>query len=216
MVPLPACSAVSVVPPLPDWTGQTCVIVASGPSAAGVPLEKAKGRARFIAINNSWVLAPWADLVYGADYKWWKSVNSLPEFGGLKMAGEKRASEEFEFVKYLQVSRDDRLDLSADLKVGSGSNSGFQMLNAAAVKFHCKKIILVGFDMRLDKGLHWHGAHPKGMNNPSERNIGRMRRAVDGAAKVLTGLGVTVINTSGESALQNYPKMDFMDALEWA
>jgi len=178
-----------------------------------VPLERARGRARFIAINNSWALAPWADLLYAADYKWWKSVDGLPEFRGLKMAGEKRAREEFEGIEYLAVSRDDRLDLSADLKVGSGSNSGFQMLNAAAVKFHCRKIILVGFDMRLDMGLHWHGPHPKGMNNPSERNIGRMRRAMENAAKPLAALGVTVINASPVSALENYPKMAFEDAL---
>lgn len=182
-----------------------------------MPLEKAKGQARFIVINNSWILAPWADLLYAADYKWWKSVDGMPEFGGLKMAGEKRASEEFEFVKYLQVStKDDRIDLSPDFKVGSGSNSGFQMLNAAAVKFHCRKIILVGFDMRLDKGLHWHGAYPKDMNNPGPNNIGRMRRSVDNAARVLAGLGVTVINASAVSALENYPKMDFMEALQWA
>lgn len=178
-----------------------------------MPLERARGRARFIAINNSWALAPWADLLYAADYKWWKSVDGLPEFRGLKMAGEKRAREEFEGIEYLAVSRDDRLDLSADLKVGSGSNSGFQMLNAAAVKFRCGKIILVGFDMRLDMGLHWHGPHPKGMNNPSERNIGRMRRAMENAAKPLAALGVTVINASPVSALENYPKMAFEDAL---
>jgi hypothetical protein len=41
----------------PDWRGETVVTVAGGSRAATVNLECAKGRAKFIAINDSWKLA---------------------------------------------------------------------------------------------------------------------------------------------------------------
>jgi hypothetical protein len=51
---------------------------------AGVDL--AKGRAKVIAINNSWRLAPWADALYGCDYTWWHANRGVPEFAGLKIS----------------------------------------------------------------------------------------------------------------------------------
>jgi hypothetical protein len=62
----------------PDWHGETAVIVASGPSAAGVNLECAKGKAKFIAINDSWRLVPWADALYAHDHAWWEVWNGVP------------------------------------------------------------------------------------------------------------------------------------------
>jgi hypothetical protein len=96
--------------------------------------------------------------------------------------------------------------------VGDGGNSGFQALNLA-VQFGAQKIILVGFDMRLDRGTHWHGRHPPGLNNPNEHNMVKWRKVLDGSAAHLQALGVTVINASPLSALTAYPKMTFAEAL---
>lgn len=68
--------------------------------------------------------------------------------------------------------------------------------------------------MRTDKGLHWHGNHEKGLNNPTKDNVARWRRVTDAAAPLLDALGVTVINCSPISALQSYPKMTLEQALE--
>mgnify|MGYP002145968013 CR=1 FL=1 len=145
----------------PDWSGETCIIVASGPSAAAVPLEQAKGKAKIIAINDSWRLCPWADVLYGCDVKWWQQNKGLPGFAGMRLAGEKRAAEDYNGIHHIRVMHfDDRLHLDEKGTVGCGGNSGFQALNLA-LQFGCTRIILVGYDMRLDKGLHWHGAHPK-------------------------------------------------------
>ena len=197
----------------PSWAGETCVIVASGPSAKTVPLELGRGKARFIAINTSWKLAPWADILFACDHSWWKQYNGCPEFEGLKLTTDARASAEFSGVRHVKCRKpEDRLILRPLNTVGWGSNSGFQCLNLA-VQFQCAKIILVGFDMRIDKGLHWHGRHPGDMSNPSSRNIGRWRRAVDNAAGVIKDTGTRVINCSPDSALKAYPKMTFEDAL---
>jgi hypothetical protein len=197
----------------PDWTGQTGVIVASGPSAKDVPLELARGVARFITINSSWQLAPWADVLYGCDFAWWRSVGGCPEFLGLKISQDRRAINEAWGIKKIDLKRgDNTIEFERPGIVGWGSNSGFHSLNLA-IQFGCSKILLVGYDMRLDGGLHWHGSHPKGMNNPNITNIAIMRSAVDGVAKSIAERGIRVINCSPVSALENYPKMEFAEAL---
>lgn len=197
----------------PDWNGETCVIVASGPSAQEVPIDVAIGGARFMAINTSWRLAPWADILFACDASWWDHAKGCPEFAGIKLTIDKAASARFPDVRLVNCRKpDDRLVVDEPGTVGWGGNSGFHCLNLA-VQFGCSKIILVGFDMRIDAGLHWHGRHPERMSNPNRNNVERWRRAVDGAARVIEPLGVKVINCSPISALRNYQKMTLTEAL---
>jgi len=198
----------------PAWEGQTVVIVASGPSAKTMPLESAKGQARFIAINTSWKLAPWADILHACDLSWWDHVKGCPEFEGLKLTVDRKAAEKYPDVHLVNCRKpDDRLFLEPLNTVGWGGNSGFHALNLA-VQFGCRKIILVGYDMTVAAGLHWHGAHPEGLNNPRAPNVERWRRAVDNAWHVIEPLGVKVINCSAISMLRKYPKMTLQAALE--
>lgn len=116
-------------------------------------------------------------------------------------------------IKIVEVDRaKDRLLVMEFAKLGWGGNSGFHAINLA-VQFGVRKIILVGYDMRLDKGMHWHGKHPSACNNPTDGNVARWRRAVDGMAPSLFALGIKVCNTSPISRLENYPQMTFEDAL---
>lgn len=76
-----------------------------------------------------------------------------------------------------------------------------------------EKIILVGFDMRLDLGIHWHGRH-KELNNPVTGNVERWRRVIDDASETIAALGIRALNVSPVSALQAYPKMSLSEALK--
>lgn len=96
--------------------------------------------------------------------------------------------------------------------IGWGGNGGFHALNLA-VQFGVKKIILIGYDMRLDLGVHWHGPHPEKMGNPTDGNVARWRRVIDEAALTLEGLEIEVVNCSEISALKSYPKMNLERAL---
>lgn len=197
----------------PCWAGGTAVIVASGPSAKDVPIERARQVAHVITINSSWQLAPWAEVLYACDYSWWRSVNGCPEFRGLKLSQDVRAIKEPWGIKQVWLRRGfNSIEFDKLGTVGWGSNSGFHCLNLA-VQFGCSKILLVGYDMHLDGGVHWHGPHPKGLNNPKPNNIEIYRRAVDGVAKQISERGIRVLNCSPVSALQNYTKMDFVEAL---
>src|SRR5262245_16545450 len=100
--------------------------------------------------------------------------------------------------------------------VGAGGNSGSQCLNLA-VQFRPKLILLVGFDMRIDLGEHWHPRHYPPLSNPHPNdNLPRWRKAIDGVAADLSALGVRVINCSPVSALKAYPKMSIEEALNGA
>lgn len=197
----------------PSWGGETCILVASGPSAKNVPLEIARGKARFIAINSSWQLAPWADILFGCDFLWWEAVDGCPEFKGLKLCLERRAVDKPWGIRKVNDRRpDDRMVFDELGTVGWGGNSGFHAYNLA-VQFGCAKIIFVGYDMQVNHGIHWHGLHPGDLHNPNRGNTERWRRAVDAPAKMVADRGIKVINCSPVSALRNYPKMTLEEAL---
>lgn len=200
----------------PDWRGDKCVIVAGGPSAGEQDYELVhETGAKTIVINNAHKLVPWADVLFACDLAWWKRYGPALVFDGLRLSTDKNSCEPRQPWGVQQVMLDrpsDKLNLARYNCVGWGGNSGFQALNLA-VQFGCHKIILVGYDMTTRHGLHWHGPHPTGMNNPTEINVQRWRRAIDAAADDLEPLGIEVINTSEISALTRYSKMSLREAL---
>jgi len=199
----------------PDWDGETVAIVASGPSAKKAGVELLQGKARVITINESWRLCPWADVLYACDEKWWKLHDGVKFFQGLKICAEQEACKLYKDVKQIFVPdvRSDGLKFDQSGVVGAGGNSGFQALNLA-VQFGGKRILLVGYDMRVDLGEHWHASHPMPLSNPHPNdNLPRWRRALDGAAGCLKEKGVAVVNCSMVSTLTAYPKMTIEEAL---
>jgi len=184
--------------------------VASGPSSVREPfhLLQARRDIKVVAINTSFQLVPWADVLYSCDLKWWEFYKGVPEFTGLKVVHEKAAVAKFPDLKRVDVARfGNELLVKTPGLLGAGGNSGFQALNLV-VQFGVKHIILIGYDMRVDYGTHWHQRHPYPLSNPDAAgNIPRWRKSVDGAARKLAELGVTVVNCSMVSELVAYPKM---------
>lgn len=200
-----------------DWCGEACAIIASGPSAKAANVEQLRGRIKVFAIKESAVtLCPWADVVYGCDLHWWIHRRGLPTFNGLKLAWHDGVSQRFPDVKRIVIKDKmlDRLLTDQPGVVGSGGNSGFQALNIA-VQFGAARILLVGFDMHGNGGLHWYGRNnwAKG-NNPSESNFRRWRKALEGSAPVLADLGIEVLNASPLSALKTFRRATVAEALE--
>lgn len=112
----------------------------------------------------------------------------------------------------MRIVKDDDSFQHQPGRVGWAGNGGFHMLNLVA-QMRPRTILLVGFDMRVDRGVHWHGQHPAGMNNPTARNVERWRRCTDAAAPAIAALGVAVRNCTPGSALTAYPFMSFEEAL---
>lgn len=165
-------------------------------------------------INQSWQLCPWADVLYGCDGAFWKCFHGVPDFAGLKLAHETEVTAQYIDIHKIDVETHDYIIVERPAAVGSGGNSGFQALNLA-VQFGSRYIILVGYDMRRDFGIHWYGENRgPGMRNPEQRHFLQWRRAFDNSATILKDLGVTVVNVSDVSTIQAFPKMTFEEALQ--
>jgi hypothetical protein len=96
--------------------------------------------------------------------------------------------------------------------VGYGGNSGFHAVNLA-LQFGAARIVLVGFDYRVDRGVHWHGRHGGRLNNPTELITRRWRARLDATAPTFTRLGIEVINASEHSTLTAFPKRPLLEAI---
>lgn len=88
--------------------------------------------------------------------------------------------------------------------IHTGGNSGYQAINLLW-HFGVSRILLLGFDM---KGGHWHGKHPRGLNNYSPHHdwVQRFR-------PLAAELDIEVINCTPGSALDAFPVMRLEDAL---
>lgn len=199
---------------MPDWSDKPIIILASGPSAKDAPFDIIEDRARVIAVNNSWTLYPRSDALFACDYEWYKANRGAPDFAGLKITSDNRTLHRWPEVKYAKRIRGyDTILVSQKGVIGWGGNSGFQAINLA-VHMGAKKIILIGFDMRIDKGLHWHGRHEGRLSNPTTGAVDRWRRVTDAAYAQLSSLGISAYNCSPVSELAAYPKVSLEEALD--
>jgi hypothetical protein len=201
----------------PDWTGKAVAIIASGPSTKQAGVDRLKDRLPVLAIKTNVEIAPWAEVVYGCDFPWWRAANGLPDFRGLKAAYDPRACDQFGCARVLIPDKlGNRLLFDEVGTVGAGGNSGFQALNLAA-QFGADRILLIGFDCHDRRGVHWYGRNTGyQMSNPDEDNFRRWRTAFDGAAKTLAERGVDVVNASAISDLKGFRRGSVADTLtEW-
>ena len=84
------------------------------------------------------------------------------------------------------------------------SNSGAQAINLA-VLWGAKRLLLVGFDMKTDKGKrHWFGDHPGHLHKASD--YADWLRKYEVIARDLKKMGVECINCSMNSALECFEK----------
>lgn len=188
------------------WPDSTVVCLGTGPSLTDDDVNACRGRARVIAVNDAYRLAPWADVLYACDAKWWRYHKSVPSFTGLKFALEDcewQAGASSPGVQVLENTGEFGIEL-APTGLRTGRNSGAQAINVA-VHLGAARVILLGYDMGYVKGQpsHFFGEHPKSIaGGPSYASfIPGFARMV----KPLAQLGVEVINCSRRTALTTFP-----------
>ena len=204
-----------------DWRGECVAIVGAGPSAKTAGVEKLKDRIHVIAINESYRLCPWAEILYSCDADWWKlRAVEVANFPGIKLTLDDPANPiHFEGINKLKIAKHNNSEWINDFRfdvpgvVGSGGNSGFQMVNLAA-QFGATGIALVGIDMRHSGDVHWHGRHPSPLRNPDVGQFLQWRKHLDGHAHKLFARGIDVVNCSHFSALTAFPTLTINQMLE--
>lgn len=196
----------------PVWSGQTVVCVASGPSLAPAQLDRVRGLP-MIAVNDCYLIAPWADICYFADAKWWEWHKKRAEFTAF--AGQKCSiwssgnAVGDPSVFLLRNAGGEGLSTEPG-SICTGSNSGHQAINIATLN-NPKRVLLLGYDCRAGAGgrKHWFGDHPDRSEPPYSVILPRFATIVPAAKK----LGIEIINCTPGSALKCFPQADLASVL---
>lgn len=211
------------------WPGEEFVVIAGGPSVLGVDLSvvrnaQREGRVRVVAVNNSYLIFPSADVLFFMDAKWYgwhKDREEFRGFGGMKVTVDKgclgREEGRDEGLIVVEQAGQYGLSLRSD-RMFTGFNSGYCAINLC-VLLGGRAIYLLGFDMKMGQGRggsedkseesrsrlrsHWHDGHP----DPLLPGVfdGVMLPAFDSLPSPLREAGVRVVNCSENSALRVFP-----------
>lgn len=200
---------------LPDWSGETCAAVASGSSATPEVVDRLRGRCRVALVNNGYQLAPWADMLYASDPRWWEKHPEARKFSGIKVTAKEEPARLYGLNLVTLIGSidtdDDRFSVEVPGAVARGGNSAFQLVNIL-VQAGVRRLMLVGFDF---VGKHWHEDHPLPLKNPSPHTLEKWRRRFDANEPTLRSLGVDVLNVSSVSVLRSYRRATIDEALAW-
>lgn len=154
----------------PGWQGEDCFIVAGGTSVKPELVARLKGRpnSKVIVINSSYAVAPWADILFFGDDRWWRHEMierpaALLAFAGqMVTVGRYVRHDRLWHMHKVVPSKRNANGLTRDPTGLAMERSSLQ--GALNIAFHkqAKRIILIGADNRDgDNGrIHHHPEHP--------------------------------------------------------
>jgi len=197
------------------WVGERVVILGGGPSLTQEQVDYVRDKARVIAINTAYQLAPWADVLYFADAKWFRAHrDGFRSFHGIKISNERsRDGIDDPAVHILRYrSRETFSDDPTTLTGGEHAHSGTQAINLAALA-GSRDITLLGFDAReprTGEKSHFFGEYP--WSTPA--GVYAQWR---GSYRLLVGeldaRGIRVRNASPGTAIEHFARVSLEDAL---
>jgi len=224
------------------WEGEDVWILGGGPSLPvefGVPKHVIQGviegalppssyseylkpihDKHVIGINAAFLIGNWIDIVFFGDNSFFLRYRELlMKFPGLKVTCASNIGSDKVWVKCLGRDARKPRGISNDPHLVSwNSNSGAAAISLA-VHTGAKRIILLGFDMKLneDRRQHWHDLYKKGVYDrpdklrklPFERHL----RGFEQIAKDAKDFGVEIINASPDSAITQFPKVSVKELL---
>ena len=218
------------------YKGETCVIIATGPSLSDSQIDLIKDAAaadqcRVITINNSYQVAPFTDIQIACNDNWWdyywKNDSLLRDIKADKWTRYKHQAEKFGISYIDSVERQGLSDDASLIHINNGS--GPMAINFATL-YGFKRVLLVGHDMKFAKDYngrkkipgstprHYFGEYPKSMQHFPESvksidkngNIIGLIKNYEAMITDLDKLGVEVINCTPDSSLKCF-KMSTLD-----
>lgn len=200
------------------WPGETVVCIGGGPSLTQADVDCVREKARVIAVNDAYRMAPWADVLYAFDWQWWQHHEGVPDFRGLKYSIREDIELRPEWG-VTQLTLGDEYGLSDDPRVLThGKNSGYQAVNLA-VHLGGSRIVLLGYDMQksTDGRRHWFGEHPKALTSAvacgASMPFEYWRTCFQSLVKPLAQRGIEVVNCSRRTALTCFPQATLEESL---
>ncbi len=181
------------------WKGRTVACIASGPSLTAEDCERVRAAGLpTVVVNNSWELAPWADILFAMDAAWWSNYGD-------------RVMREFEGHRIGYVRVPGVIATKGEIFPTGWGNSGTYAISVAVVT-GAARILLLGYDCQMTGGRnHWHVDHPVPMGNCGTIKSWAYKAEI--VAKYAKSHGVSVINCSRETALTCFARGTLDDEL---
>lgn len=189
----------AVVPCL--WPGQTIVCVGAGPSLTREDVAYCHRRAPVVVVNDAYRYAPWAEVLFAADAKWWRWKQEIPDdcLPPLKYTVTFESQILRPSVQLLVPSGQSGIAATPD-RVRTGGHSGYAAINLAAHLVGAGgRIVLLGYDMQCtrDGRHHFFGEHP----DANHLNYAHRMGAYAGLKAALTALDISIVNCTPRTAI---------------
>lgn len=188
-----------------EWEGETVFIIAGGPSVTQEQVDKLKGR-RVIAINSSCYIAPWADILFFSDSRWFNSnKDAIKKFAGRVVSVSNALIPSILHLRKVPVSTKDPVVFQTDpqavtvkrTSLTGGINLGWH-LNGGAPE------VLLGADGK--RGVDGRPSHHKPHEwAPKPGSWDDQRKDLEIIAAALKPLGAKIFNTNPDSAFRMFP-----------
>lgn len=202
---------------IPNLNWNKIAIVGGGPSLTNVDWDYIRDLGReyhFIGANAAYKLGHWIEYVIFGDKKFWdwnKKEISHSLISQNYIAVNENLIDETDLLVVKRLSLgwvNDRTKRS----IAWNCNSGAAAVNLAAL-LGAKKIILLGFDMKLsfNGNNNWHQYHKVPIVNPMFCKFIHRFKYVEKGCKEMN---IEVINTNPESELPYFPKMTIEEAFK--
>lgn len=179
----PGCTAVCVASG-PSLTAEDCALVGQ----SGLPV---------IAVNTSWRLARFADVLFAGDAAWWNHYGAEVDIPAQRWTASQQAAR--------------RHELNLLPRALGARNSGLRAIDLA-VHLGARRVVLLGYDCRVGERTHWHGDHAQ-TSNPDLVKCRSWVRDFSLQSQQLERDGVEVINCSRDTALWCFSRMDLSACL---
>ena len=192
----------------PDWTGRTAVVIANGPSLTQEQLDSVFYSRAVIAVNTTYMMAPWAHILYAGDFLFIKTHHRrMAQCQGSIWTTDSTAAEQYGVNRWKG-----RNDVGlGETMIHLNGNSGAQAINLAYL-FGARKIVLLGFTMReIDGKKHFHGDHEKPL--VQKQLFGEWMHKMEFVARDAKRLGVDVVNADPLSAMTCFRMGNLEDEL---
>ena len=202
---------------IPDKVVQS-VLSGASPASVYSPYMESIHKKHVIGINVAFLLGDWVEMAFFGDGGFFNQYfKQLTKFKGILVSCNPDV-QKYEWVKYLPKDSRGRGISENPKMVCWNNNSGAAAISVAA-NAGAKRIILLGFDMKLDDRnfQHWHNLYGKG-NELDQRRLQHLPfdRHLRGFAPIKQDAkirNIEIINASPDSRITEFPKFSVTELL---
>lgn len=208
------------------WLDETVFVVGGGPSLLGMDLQPIHV-CPVLGVNNAFELGLWVDVTFFGDKRWFE-INKDRLLAHPSLVVTCNPWSMFTMmnrVKQLPKAGRNGLYWKGQDKLCWNQNSGAAAINLA-VLLGAKRIVLLGFDMKVDEakgyrgGHNWHAYHEQLNSVPRKQIYGD--RFLDGFKRIKAdletmnselGTEVEILNATPDSAMDLFPMVKLEEVL---